>query len=1076
MARARWLAERTGRPCIPIFWLQTEDHDWAEVARFDGCVRGELDHRPTRHPSASAEARVSLAHRRLPPEVEVQLASVVRALDVAAARRRGERAARAPLRPRPFSGRRVRRRPRRALRRRGPGPARSADPGHGRARRAAHPLRAGRGARPSVRSSRSAVPSWPAAASTRRCHTREASLAFFHPAGPEGPRFRPERAGNGVLHPARPRVAGRAARAPRRRSAVVQHLGAAPPAGPGHAAAHRGLPRRAGRVHVLRAAPAAVRLAGRGAPDDRPARALPGGGPVDRRASWSGWGSRPEDTDQPVHVLAARLHAWPEWMDGSLRERLLGPHRAGAGDECAPRQWRSTPALARSVEKTRAHVARGRGPVHRPAAASGARLERRGTGALDALEPGDRRAPPGRPAPGAGARILGGRRRGGPAGAGLQPGGGRGARSHPRSGRCARERARVGIACFPTVGGSGVAASQLAMQLAARGHRVHVFSSAVPVRLAGDGPWTVHEVETLCEPPAGAVGEPLALARAMAEVSARESLDVLHVHYALPHGPAALLARELLRRQGRAPRRWSPRCTGPTSPASGHDAAMRAPGPRRGARERRGPHPVGVAAPDGVATRSLCRRASGSTWCPTSSIPEAFHPLDDGAGEVPALFPDLDWSPSEPPGGAAPRLQLPPGEAGGRRGPGAGRGAAPTACRPGAGGRRSGPRPRRRRWRSRSDVRDAVAFAGERRSLGDLFAHADLFLLPSEQESFGLAALESLASGVPVVASEVGGVAGGGDPRRDWLAGPTARSGGDGGGGAVRCWRTRRGGRRWAERRGPRRWRGSSRSPSSPGWRRSTARCRGPGSRAHRRAAALASHGIPRAHAALGFVRLGGRGSAPATMRGCLPRRRPPPMSSLGTMMEFPLTLDHLLVRAERMFPAVPVVSRLPDRSLHRTTYGEVGRRARALAEALARAGLRSGDRVATLMWNHAAHLETYLGVPLAGGVVHTLNLRLSPEELAFIIGHAARPVPARRRGAAPALGEGASARVDREGGGGLGGAGRRVRGAALDGDRRAGRHRAWPRATRAACATRPAPPGSPRAWCTRTAARCCTR
>ena len=112
-------------------------------------------------------------------------------------------------------------------------------------------------------------------------------------------------------------------------------------------------------------------------------------------------------------------------------------------------------------------------------------------------------------------------------------------------------------------------------------------------------------------------------------------------------------------------------------------------------------------------------------------------------------------------------------------------------------------------------------------------------------------------------------------------------------------------------------------------------------------------------------------------------------MSSLGTMMEFPLTLDHLLVRAERMFPAVPVVSRLPDRSLHRTTYGQVARRARALAEALTRAGLRRGDRVATLMWNHAAHLETYLGVPLAGGVVHTLNLRLSPEELAFIVQHA---------------------------------------------------------------------------------------
>ena len=49
-------------------------------------------------------------------------------------------------------------------------------------------------------------------------------------------------------------------------------------------------------------------------------------------------------------------------------------------------------------------------------------------------------------------------------------------------------------------------------------------------------------------------------------------------------------------------------------------------------------------------------------------------------------------------------------------------------------------------------------------------------------------------------------------------------------------------------------------------------------------------------------------------------------MSSLGTMMDYPLTLDHLLVRAERMFPAVPVVSRLPDRSLHRTTYGQVPR------------------------------------------------------------------------------------------------------------------------------------------------------
>jgi len=115
----------------------------------------------------------------------------------------------------------------------------------------------------------------------------------------------------------------------------------------------------------------------------------------------------------------------------------------------------------------------------------------------------------------------------------------------------------VGIACFPTVGGSGVAASQLAMQLAARGHRIHVLSSAVPVRLAGDGPWTVHLVDSTSRPQPGAATAPQALARAMAEVSARESLDVLHVHYALPPG-SGCAARVCV------PRRWSPRSTEPT--------------------------------------------------------------------------------------------------------------------------------------------------------------------------------------------------------------------------------------------------------------------------------------------------------------------------------------------------------------------------------------------------------------------------------------------------------------------------------------------------------------------------------
>ncbi len=108
-----------------------------------------------------------------------------------------------------------------------------------------------------------------------------------------------------------------------------------------------------------------------------------------------------------------------------------------------------------------------------------------------------------------------------------------------------------------------------------------------------------------------------------------------------------------------------------------------------------------------------------------------------------------------------------------------------------------------------------------------------------------------------------------------------------------------------------------------------------------------------------------------------------------GLMMEFPLTLPTILDRAGKLFARVEIVSRRPDRTLVRTNYESFYRRARALAEALTRAGLQRGDRVATLMWNHAAHLEAYFGVPVAGGVLHTLNLRLHPDEIAYIVNHA---------------------------------------------------------------------------------------
>jgi len=108
-----------------------------------------------------------------------------------------------------------------------------------------------------------------------------------------------------------------------------------------------------------------------------------------------------------------------------------------------------------------------------------------------------------------------------------------------------------------------------------------------------------------------------------------------------------------------------------------------------------------------------------------------------------------------------------------------------------------------------------------------------------------------------------------------------------------------------------------------------------------------------------------------------------------GTMMHYPLTLAHSLERAGKFFSNTEIVSRRPDHALHRYTYADLYRRARALAEALQKAGLKRGDRVATLMWNHHAHLEAYFGIPISGGVLHTLNLRLAPSEIAYIANHA---------------------------------------------------------------------------------------
>jgi fatty-acyl-CoA synthase len=108
-----------------------------------------------------------------------------------------------------------------------------------------------------------------------------------------------------------------------------------------------------------------------------------------------------------------------------------------------------------------------------------------------------------------------------------------------------------------------------------------------------------------------------------------------------------------------------------------------------------------------------------------------------------------------------------------------------------------------------------------------------------------------------------------------------------------------------------------------------------------------------------------------------------------GLMMDYPLTLSTIFRRAEAVYPRREVVWRNADKTIGRYTYADFAVRARRLSQALRDLGVQPGDRVATLGWNHGAHLEAYFGIPLIGGVLHTLNLRLHPDELAYIVNHA---------------------------------------------------------------------------------------
>lgn len=107
-----------------------------------------------------------------------------------------------------------------------------------------------------------------------------------------------------------------------------------------------------------------------------------------------------------------------------------------------------------------------------------------------------------------------------------------------------------------------------------------------------------------------------------------------------------------------------------------------------------------------------------------------------------------------------------------------------------------------------------------------------------------------------------------------------------------------------------------------------------------------------------------------------------------STMQDAPLLIRDILRHGQWMYADKEIFTATAS-SVARATYGDVAQRAERLATALTKLGVHRDDRVATLMWNNQSHLEIYLAVPSMGAVLHTLNLRLFPDQLAYIINHA---------------------------------------------------------------------------------------
>jgi len=303
----------------------------------------------------------------------------------------------------------------------------------------------------------------------------------------------------------------------------------------------------------------------------------------------------------------------------------------------------------------------------------------------------------------------------------------------------------IGITVYPTYGGSGIVGSELGKELAARGHTVHFISSSLPTRLTElNERVRFHEVEMMSYPLFEHQPYTLALATKMATVAETENLDLLHVHYAIPHSISGILARESLK-----PKRYLPVIT----TLHGTDITL--------VGADRSYLPItryGIVQSDGVTAIShYLKEATKESFqfddievipnfiCQTDY---ARHPVDalrstlSPQGE-PLLVHVSTFRPVKRPWDCVEILARVLQQ-----------GISTRLVMVGDGAERTNLEHRARDL----GVYDKCIFVGKQPKIVDYLSAADVLLLPSEQESFGLAALEAMACEVPVVASRVGGI------------------------------------------------------------------------------------------------------------------------------------------------------------------------------------------------------------------------------------------------------------------------------------------------------------------------------